>query len=134
MPQPDAKVEALRAQPLFAGCTDRELDRLATLCDWVEAEPGAELTSEGRTGVEFFLVVEGSADVRVAGRPVARVAAGDFFGELALLEHGIPLRRATVVAAEHLGMFVFDARAFATVVESMPAVASRIRERAAARQ
>lgn len=134
MAEADAKVATLRTVPLFAGCTNHQLERLAALCDWVDTPSGGVLTTEGRTGVEFFLVVAGSAGVQVGGAPVGRVGPGDFFGELALLEHGIPLRHATVTAAEPMGLFVFDARGFATVLDSMPEVAERIRARATQRQ
>jgi len=130
----DSKVEALRAHPLLDGCSNRELERLAGLCDWITEPAGTVLTTEGRTGLEFFLVVEGVADVLVDGAAVGELGRGDFFGELALLERGRPVRRATVVARERMGLYVFDARGFATVLAGMPQVAAQIREQARRRQ
>jgi CRP-like cAMP-binding protein len=134
MGETDTKVEMLRGVPLFAGCSDRDLEQIALLCDWVRAQPGTVLTSEGHAGLEFFLVLQGTASVRVGGREVATVGPGDFFGELALLEPGVPLRHATVVAGEEMALFVFDARGFATVLDTMPVIAGRIREQGRARQ
>jgi CRP-like cAMP-binding protein len=134
MSQADNKVESLRALPLFAGVGTRELERVAALCDWATAAPGSMLTAEGRAGLEFFLIVSGAAEVRVGGEVVGRMGPGECFGELALLGHGIPLRQATVVATEPMGMYVFEARGFASLLDSMPVVARRIRDLGSTRQ
>jgi CRP/FNR family transcriptional regulator, cyclic AMP receptor protein len=134
MPQADSKVESLRALPLFAGVGTRDLERVAALCDWATAAQGSVLTAEGRAGLEFFLIVSGAAEVQVGGEVVGRMGPGECFGELALLDHGIPRRHATVVATEPMGMYVFEARGFASLLDAMPAVAQRIRDLGTTRQ
>ena len=47
-------------------------------------------------GREFFVLIEGSADVRRNGRKINAMGAGDFFGEIALVSNRA--RTATVTA------------------------------------
>ena len=59
--------------------------------------PDEVVIREGDIGHELFLISEGEVKVDRGGSEVARLGAGDFFGELALLS-GNP-RNATVIAA-----------------------------------
>ena len=54
------------------------------------------LCKEGQLGSEFFVIVEGEADVTKEGTHLATLGAGDFFGEIALIERS--KRIATVTA------------------------------------
>ena len=90
------KVERLRHIPLFAACTDAELALVARNVDEQHAGAGQVLTRQGEVGREFFVIVEGTAEVRIDDAPVARLGPGAFAGELALLDRRC--RTATVVA------------------------------------
>jgi CRP-like cAMP-binding protein len=54
------------------------------------------LVEEGRIGVEFFLIVDGTAAVLRSGKKVASLGPGGHFGELAVLDRRP--RSATVVS------------------------------------
>ena len=41
---------------------------------------------EGDEGVAFYLIVEGSAEVRRSGKVLSRLGQGNFFGEMTLLD------------------------------------------------
>ena len=56
---------------------------------------GRELCRQGESGGEFFILLTGGAEVRRDGRPIRQLGPGDYFGEIALLEHGP--RTATVM-------------------------------------
>src|SRR5215217_2735641 len=103
----DTKVEALKRAPLFQGLSRKELVQLARLSDDLEVAPGKVLCKEGETGQEFFVIIDGKVEVKAKGRRVASLGAGDFVGEIALLER-IP-RTATVTAETPL-RFRPDAR------------------------
>ena len=92
----DSKIELLRAVPLFSRCSARELRSIASIADEVEVKEGKELTREGERGREFFVILEGQADVRRKSRKVNTLGPGEFLGEIALLTH-VP-RTATVAA------------------------------------
>ena len=90
-----AYLENLRRIPMFSGCTNKELERLARAGDEIDMEAGTLLADQGQTGREAFVVLEGSVSVRRNGRKVATLGPGAIVGELSLLDHGP--RTATVV-------------------------------------
>ena len=106
----DTKVEALRGIPLFEELSNKELAEVARLSEDVEVPEGKVLCKEGEIGHEFFVIVDGEAEVTRKGKHVATNRKGDFFGEIALLEN--TPRLATVTAATPLRFFVLTGRDF----------------------
>ena len=76
----NAKVDLIKRAPLFARCTRKELDQVAHVADEIDLREGKELTVEGQPGREFFVLIEGTADVRRKGRKINEMKGGDFFG------------------------------------------------------
>jgi CRP-like cAMP-binding protein len=120
----DAKIRLLSGVALFSPCAKHELRRIAALVDELEAPKGKTLAREGDTGVEFFVVVAGTATATRRGRKVATIGPGSFFGELALLDQGP--RAATVTADTDMHLLVLTSRAFSTLLEQTPSVSRRI--------
>ena len=120
----DAKIELLKSTPLFAGCTKSELRELARHTDEIDLRDGYVFVREGRSGREFFVLVEGSAEVTAKGRKLAELGPGDWFGEIALLTK-VP-RTATVTAVGPVHSLVLTDRAFRRVVETMPSIAIKV--------
>jgi CRP-like cAMP-binding protein len=120
----DAKVELLKRVPLFAGCSKSELRELAKTADELDIREGTVLTREGRTGKEFFVLVDGTAQVTKSGKKVADLKGGDWFGEIALLTDSP--RTATVTATSPVDVLVITDRRFRTVVETMPSIALKV--------
>src|SRR5207253_6337408 len=79
----NAKLELLKKVPLFSLCSKKELEEVAQLADEVDLPTGRNLATEGATGKEFVVIIEGSADVRRKGRKINTLGAGDFLGEIA---------------------------------------------------
>ena len=90
----------------------------------LEVEAGHVLCREGRSGREFFVIVEGEVEVTRKGKPVKRSGGDEFFGEIALLED-IP-RTATVTAKTPVRLFVLSSRDFRRLVQSSPSVESKV--------
>ena len=111
---------ALKRSPLFEGLTRKQLVQLARLTDDLDVPAGTVLCREGKRGREFFVIIEGEAEVTRAGKPLATIGSGDFFGEIALLEHVV--RTATVTAKTPLRFFVVSDNAFGTVLDTNPSV------------
>jgi len=120
----DTKVEALRRAPLFAGLTRKELTELAKVTEDVDLDTGKVLCEEGKTGQEFFVIMEGEVEVRRSGRKLATRGSGEFFGEVALVED-IP-RTATVTATTPLRFFVLTRRSFLRLLDEHPAVERKV--------
>ena len=110
----DPKRDELKQIPLFHDLPREKLDLLARTADIVEVPAGTELIREGDSGHEFFAIADGEVEISKGGETVATEAAGDVFGELALL-HGIP-RTATVRTTAPSRLFVLNAQAFRSVV------------------
>jgi CRP-like cAMP-binding protein len=86
----------LKQIPLFQDVPDDELGQIATFAQEVSVEQGRELVREGDFSYEFMAIEEGEAEVTRHGEHLADLGAGDFFGEIGLLEK--TLRTATVTA------------------------------------
>ena len=114
----DTKVELIRHLPLFELCSKRDLRRIAALAVEREIDEGSELIREGEPGTEFYVVVDGEIDVRRRGRRVARLGAGSYVGEIALLSRSP--RTATVVATTPLRVLAIAGRDFVELLDGIP--------------
>ncbi len=118
----DAATVALLAHiDLFAGCSTAALSRIARWCEEYEVEEGTIFTQEGELRDDVFVIVEGVARVERGGTVVARLGAGDFFGELAVLDPGP--RTATVVAESPMYVLLLRAEQLQAIVRHSPAMA-----------
>jgi CRP-like cAMP-binding protein len=120
----DAKIELLKAVPLFSGCSKPELQLVASLADELELGEGATLITEGERGREFLVVANGTVRVSRRGKTVRDLGAGDYVGEIALVAD-VP-RTATVTATSPVRLLVITDRAFRTVLERMPSIATKV--------
>lgn len=118
--------ERLARIPLFAGLTKHDRQQVARWADEVEVPEGKRLLEEGRLPHEFFVIEEGGAVVTRAGRPIAELGPGDFFGEIAILAD--ERRTATVTAASPMRLIVMTDRDFREMARSFPEVAQRVSE------
>ena len=84
----DPKVEALRQVPLFERCASKDLEFVASRTDEVEVPAGRLLVQQGRPADTFYLLLEGEADLEVDGKTRPALKAGDFFGEISMLDLG----------------------------------------------
>ena len=124
MPRRSSYLEHLARVPLFSRCSQDELRRLARRTSDIRVEPGETLTREGRAGYEFFVVIDGRAEVSRNGKRVAELGAGDFFGELALLDRG--LRDATVTAVTPMEVIVLSQGDFDAALEEAPRMTRKL--------
>jgi CRP/FNR family cyclic AMP-dependent transcriptional regulator len=120
----DAKIELLKKVPLFAGCSKNELRQLAKIADELDLREGTVLTREGRPGREFFVLIDGTAEVRKKTKKIADLGPGDWLGEIALITDSP--RTATVTATSPVDVLVITDRRFRSVVETMPSIALKV--------
>jgi CRP-like cAMP-binding protein len=121
---PKAVVDMLKAVPLFSECSVKEIREIANVGTPVRVNDGKVLTEQGRPGLEFFLLIEGKARCLVDGAEVAQFGPGDFFGEMALLDHGP--RHATVVADGQAELLVLNGAEFRVLLDASPSIAQKL--------
>jgi CRP-like cAMP-binding protein len=113
--------QSLKGVSLFSGVRNRDLKRLANVMRESRFNEGDQITTEGESGVGFFLIEEGNASVSLHGEIIRTLGPGDHFGEIALIDEGP--RSATVTATTDLrcrGMAAWEFRSF---VQEHPEVA-----------
>jgi len=118
------KVELIKRVPLFAHCSKRELQEVAQLADEIDLREGKEMTRQGSRGREFFVLLEGTANVTKNGRRINTLGSGDFFGEIALVSD--TPRTATVTATSPVRALVVTDRSFRRLLEDSPSIQSKV--------
>lgn len=109
---------------LFSACTTKEIDRLARHAEIVDFAAGDVLMSEGDDGHEFFVLVDGEVGVSAGGQTLAKLGAGAYVGELALLDPGP--RTATVTALRDTQAVLLASREFYAAVEEVPSLSRKL--------
>jgi CRP-like cAMP-binding protein len=115
--------DEIRAIPLFESVSRRRRKSVARLFDRITLPAGRAITVEGESAREFFVIIDGNADVLRDGRSIAALGAGDFFGEIGLVGER---RTATVIATSDLDVAVITRRDFHQLIAECPEVASTV--------
>ena len=127
----DEKVDLIKRAPLFWNCSKRELRQIAQIADEIDLREGKEMTRQGERGREFFVLLEGEADVTKDGQSINRLGAGDFFGEIARVSDSP--RTATVTATSPVRALVITDRSFKRLLKDQPEIQSKVLAALAAR-
>jgi CRP/FNR family cyclic AMP-dependent transcriptional regulator len=120
----DAK--RLETIPLFAGLPKKEREQVARWADEINVTAGQALLVQGTFAHEFFLVLDGTVEVKKDGEHVADLGPGDFFGEIALVEH--ERRTATVITTSPVTAMVMHSRDFDEMRSHLPHVAEKVQD------
>lgn len=90
------RTRALTQMPVLEGCPPAEVEQIAARAHVMLFDSGEVIVPEGEEGLGFYFITEGRVRVLRNGNEIATLGAGDFFGEVSLLEGTV--RNATVVA------------------------------------
>jgi MFS family permease len=104
------QMRAMRGVPMFGPLSATVLERLVRSSTTVEVEAGRTIVAAGEIGDRFYVILAGDVEVATPGGALRRLAAGDSFGEIALLRD-IP-RTATVTALTPTELIAIDRGAF----------------------
>ena len=123
--------------PVFVPLEPAELESLAHECERLDFGRGERIVHEGEPGDAMYVVLDGTAVVSVATgngdeREVARLARGEFFGEMALLT-GEP-RSAGVTVAEDLSVLRIHKDSLQAVLARRPGLMQEMAEIVEARR
>jgi len=125
------RVNALKTVPLFAGLPHADVENLAKKVSEARHGQGSEIIKEGTSGSSVFLIVSGVCEVRRNNNRIKELQAGDFFGELSILDPAP--RTATVRALEPTVLLVLEGYDFRSALKTSNAMAQKLISELAAR-
>ena len=118
------KAELLKQVPLFSDLSKRHLNEIAKHADEAKMREGTVFAKQGRTGTEFVFIVDGRAQVEKDGKVIRRISAGDFFGEISMIDR--QPRTATVTAETDGTLLVVNSRSFNHLLDTTPGLRKKI--------
>ena len=131
MARDNVVVDRLQQVPLFSACSGRELRAIAGVVKEVMHPKGTVIAREGDPGVGLFVILDGSAEVTIGGKRMAKLGRGDFFGEIALLDGGP--RSATFTATSDMRLLGLTEWVFRGLLQEHPSIAVKTLESMAGR-
>ena len=114
----------LTRTPLFSACSKKDLALVSKHSEHLKVPAGTEMTTEGKVGYEFYVIVDGKAAVTKKGKQVAVLGPGDSFGELSLLDRAP--RNATVTAETECDVVLLGQREFNALLDVVPTLAHKL--------
>lgn len=120
----DSKLAALETVPLFAGLSRSQLAAVGRIADELDVPAGKTLITEGAPGRQFFVLLEGQADVRRGRRKINTLATGDFFGEISLVSKRPATATVTTTAPARVA--VITAQNFLQLLRTSPGIQLKV--------
>ena len=120
----DDVVDIISGFSLFAGLSTPELDLIARMFEETWFGEGERILRQGFTGSSFYIILEGTAAIRVDEVNRAALRPGDFFGEISCLL-GVP-PTADIVAERPLRCLVMPASQLEPFLVANPRVMFRV--------
>ena len=121
-------LDELRHVPLLADLSEEDLEQLYQMAETVSIPAGQLVLQEGDSGDSLFVVLDGELEVtKRHGRQEVLLAvykAGQFFGEMALLEQAP--RSASVRTLRESRLLVISQAAFQRLLSCSPSAPFRL--------
>jgi CRP-like cAMP-binding protein len=114
----------LRAVPLFANCTKRQLEEIGRVADEIRLPAGKVLAQQGTIGFDLMILVAGTAEVTRDGIVVGEVGGGHFIGEMAVLSERP--RNATLTAKTDVDLLVLTRSGLDQLLDDIPGLAKQL--------
>jgi CRP-like cAMP-binding protein len=124
-------IEILRKTPIFAKTSDESLTSLLKAAIQKTVPAGTKIVEKGQSGLGFYLILQGKADVMSGGKKLAEIGENGFFGELSVID-GAP-RTADVVAKTETTCLVVSQWAMRSLITTHPEIALSMLEELAHR-
>jgi len=124
MARQESTDERLARIPLFEGLSKKQLSQVSRLMTPLDLKAGKVIARQGEVGREFLILLEGQVEVARDGKIIAVRGAGDFIGEIALLDNRP--RTATVTARTDVVVEVLNRGEFASLLAEAPELSSQV--------
>ena len=117
-------VEMLEKSSLWSGLIKKDLKSIVRLSKERTYETGDVIVQKGEGGVGFYLILEGSVEIRSDGKTIAKLGSGQFFGEMSVIDN--QPRSADVVAVEPSRRLILSAWSFNALISENPKIALKM--------
>ncbi len=114
-------IPLLQKTPIFAKTSGASLEAMLKSAVQKSVKAGTKIVEKGQSGVGFYLILDGEAEVVADGKKLADLGPGSFFGELSVID-GAP-RTADVVAKTDTTCLVVTQWAMRSLISSHPEIA-----------
>jgi len=121
-----SKEEFLARVPIFENCSAEEIASIAAAARESVFAPGQIIVTQGTPGQTFYLIIAGRVSIERDGSPLGSFVAGDFFGEMSLLDSAP--RSATIRAVEETACLMLSGWDFRALLERTPSIAIKLLE------
>jgi CRP/FNR family cyclic AMP-dependent transcriptional regulator len=118
------RVEMLASVPLFHGLSRNELREVLNSATEVEFAPGTVIVKQGQEARDFYLISSGRARLVVRAIREAPLEAGDYFGEISVIDGGP--RSATVTAETHVSALRLNRESFLRILDRHGSIGRKI--------
>jgi CRP/FNR family cyclic AMP-dependent transcriptional regulator len=109
---------------LWIDLSRKDLESIVKASEECKYESGDMIVKKGERGCGFYLVLDGSVEIRSDGTTLSRLGEGQFFGEMSLLDD--QPRSANVVAMEPSRCLVLSSSSFKELVSCNPRIALKV--------
>jgi hypothetical protein len=120
------KIKLIRQVHIFKDCTTPCLQMIAKRLEQTFHSPNEYIIKKGDVGEEMFIIGHGEVEVWVGEKVVAELKAGQFFGEIALLEDTI--RTADIKAKAYCDLYTFKKEDFLEVIDKYPDLGEKFKQ------
>ena len=117
----DPVVEMLGKTPIWSGLSKEDLNSIVKVSHERRYDAGKVIVRKGESGVGFYLILDGSVEVKSGESTLSTLGPGQFFGEMSVLDD--QPRSADVISVSTSRCLVLTAWSFKTLISNHPRIA-----------
>jgi CRP-like cAMP-binding protein len=117
----DPVVEMLANTPIWTGLSKQDLKSIVSASHERRYDAGKVIVGKGESGVGFYLILDGSVEVKSGGSTLSTLGPGQFFGEMAVLDD--KPRSADVISVSPSRCLLLTAWSFRALISNHPKIA-----------
>lgn len=120
------KIKLIRQVHIFQDCSTPCLMMIANKLEQSFYSPNEYIIKKGDIGEEMYIIGHGEVEVSIGDKVITGLKAGQFFGEIALLEDTI--RTADIKAKAYCDLYTFKKDNFIEVIKKYPDLGERFKK------
>jgi CRP-like cAMP-binding protein len=117
-------VEMLGRTPIWNGLSNQDLNSIVRSAKDLRYNAGEVIIKKGESGVGFYLILDGSVEVKSGETVLSKLGPGQFFGEMSVIDD--EPRSADVITVEPSRCLVLTAWSFDALISEHPKIAMKM--------